>query len=130
MGQQQKTQDAGVLSSMKFAGLVGAAAFLVGMILSIIGGIWIRDSGTITLILVIGGILVGLLNITAKEVVPFLIATIALIVVGQTGFVSLNDVAVGFGDGLNAIVGYIAAFMAPAAVINAMRAVWALARPG
>jgi hypothetical protein len=68
-----------------------------------------------------------------------LIAAIALIVVGTGGieigtnkgvFGALNDLGGGAGDKLNAIVAYLAAFMAPAAVISAFRAVWAIARPG
>jgi len=111
-------------------GVLGALAFFVGMILAIIAG-WYRDEGGIVLALVIFGIIVGLFNITGKEMIPFLVAAIALVVVGSiNGFAMLDDVVDGFGRVLNAIVDHIAVFMTPAAIINAIRVVVALARPG
>ena len=115
----------------RLAGTIGLLAFLGGMILAIVGGIWYRDYGSITLALVIMGILVGLLNITGKEVLPLLIAAIALIVVGLTkGFAPLNDLGGQAGTRINDIVAYIAIFITPAAIISAIRAILALARPG
>ena len=111
-------------------GVLGALAFFVGMILAIIAG-WYRDEGGIVLALVIFGIIVGLFNITGREMIPFLVAAIALVVVGSiNGFAMLDDVVDGFGRVLNAIVDHIAVFMTPAAIINAIRVVVALARPG
>ena len=115
----------------RLAGTIGLLAFLGGMILAIVGGIWYHDYGSITLALVIMGILVGLLNITGKEVLPLLIAAIALIVVGLTkGFAPLNDLGGQAGTRINDIVAYIAIFITPAAIISAIRAILALARPG
>jgi len=133
MAEQAKQPDA----MKKLAGTIGLLAFLVGIILAIVGGIGYQDYSSITLALVIMGILVGLLNITGKEVLPLLIAAIALIVVGTGGiggdkgvFGALNDLGGGAGTKINAIVAYLATFMAPAAVISAFRAIWAIARPG
>jgi hypothetical protein len=118
-------------SSKKLFGLIGLLAFWVGIILSIVGGIWYQNSENIVLTLVIVGILVAVLNVTGKEVLPLLIAAIALIVVGLTsGFEPLNKFGGGAGDRLNEIVAYIAIFITPAAIISAIRAVWAVARPG
>ena len=119
------------------AGMLGMLAFLAGMIICFVGG-WVRDSGGLALALVIMGIIVGLLNITGKEMLPFLVAAIALVVVGAGATATsgpFNALAraesfAGFARVLNSIVGYLAIFMIPAAVINATRAVWALARPG
>ena len=127
MAEQAKQPDA----MKKLAGFIGLLAFLGGMVLSIVSGIWYHDYGSITLALVIMGILVGLLNITGKEVLPLLIAAVALIVVGLTkGFAPLNDLGGDAGTRLNDIVGYIAIFVTPAAIISAVRAIWAVARPG
>jgi len=118
-------------SSKKLFGFIGLLAFWVGIILSIVGGIWYQNSENIVLTLVIVGILVAVLNVTGKEVLPLLIAAIALIVVGLTsGFEPLNKFGGGAGDRLNEIVAYIAIFITPAAIISAIRAVWAVARPG
>lgn len=114
--------------------VLGAIAFFVGMITAIICGAvpdW-RDSGVVVLILVILGIVVGVFNITSREIIPFLIAAIALVVVGSVGgtFEPLDKIIDGLGKALDAIIGFIAVFMVPAAVINAVRVVWELARPG
>jgi hypothetical protein len=118
-------------ATKKIAGYVGLLAFWVGIILAIVGGIWYQDNGGFVLTLVIVGIIVGVLNITGKEVLPLLIAAIALIVVGNTtAFRPLDDLGGEAGTKINAIVGYLASFMAPAAVISAIRAILAVARPG
>ncbi len=110
---------------------LGAIAFLAGMLLAIIAGGVSRDNGTIVLVLVILGIIVGLFNITSKEMIPFLVAAVALVVVGTVGaFSSLDDITDGLGRVLNGMVDYIAVFMTPAAIITAIRVVWSLARPG
>jgi hypothetical protein len=121
----------------RLAATIGLLAFLGGIVLAIVGGIGYREYGSITLALVIMGILVGVLNITGKEVLPLLIAAIALIVVGTAGlggakgaFGALDDLGGLAGTRINSIVGYLATFMAPAAVISAFRAIWAVARPG
>ncbi len=110
---------------------LGAIAFLAGMLLAIIGGGVSRDNGTIVLVLVILGIIVGLFNITSREMIPFLVAAVALVVVGTVGaFSALDDIIDGLGRVLNGMVQYIAVFMTPAAIITAIRVVWSLARPG
>jgi hypothetical protein len=118
----------------RMGAVLGALAFFVGMFIAVICGAvpdW-RDSGVVVLILVILGTIVGVFNITGKEIIPFLIAAIALVVVGIAGgsFSALDDIIDGLGRALDAIVGLIAVFMVPAAVINAVRVVVELARPG
>ena len=113
-------------------GIIGAIAFFAGMLLAIIGGGVSRENGTIVLILVIMGIIIGLFNITGREMIPFLVAAIALVVVGIAArpFAPLDDVIDGLGRVLNGMVAYIAVLMTPAAIINAVRVVWSLAQPG
>jgi hypothetical protein len=80
------------------------------------------------LILLILGIVVGLISITAKEVTPFLIAAIALIVA------SISNVWSPLQNGTldllyywaTEILSFIVAFAAPAAVIIAIKAVFAM----
>ena len=118
-------------STKKLAGYIGFLAFVGGIILAIVGGIGYQDNGGIVLALVVMGILVGILNITGKEVLPLLIAAVALIVVGNTtAFQPRDDLGGEAGTKINEIVAYLATFMAPAAVISAFRAIWAVARPG
>ncbi len=78
----------------------------------------------VTLILLILGIIVGLISITVQEVTPFLIATIALIVAGLTNVWHPLDVIHPLLDfWATEILDLIIAFVAPAAVIIAIRSV-------
>ncbi|MEM1540033.1 MAG: hypothetical protein QXJ07_01435 [Candidatus Bathyarchaeia archaeon] len=79
-------------------------------------------SGWITLILLIFGIIAGLTSVTEKEVTPFLIATIALLVAAATDvwspLVNIHELLYYWAT---TILNYIVAFAAPAAVIAAIR---------
>ena len=114
------------------ASIAAAISFIAGYVLAVIAGVANdSESGNVSLALVIMGLLVGLFNITGKEILPYLIAAIALVVVGTAEpFTALNDVADGFGNHLNLIVVYMAIFTAPAAVIQAIKAGISLASPG
>ena len=114
----------------KIVGYIGMAAFSVGLVMAIVYGVVSRDNASVILALVILGIIVGFLNITRREIALLLLTAVALIVVGNTGFTALNDLLDGLGTSLDGIVSYLAAFMAPAAVVSAVRAMWAVARPG
>ena len=88
--------------------------------------------GYIMLIMLILGIIVGVVSITAREVGPFLLAAIALIVTG-TGIgvwspllsVEALEILYYFAT---AILTYFVAFAAPAAVIIAAKSIWAIAK--
>jgi hypothetical protein len=114
-------------------GMVGFWAFIVGLIIAIVVGI-LAALGMATaimpaiiIVLIILGLIVGFLNITAKEILLFLVATIALIVVGGV-FAPLR--AFGVGAILDAILALVATLMAPAAVVAAIKVLWAVGRPG
>jgi hypothetical protein len=90
--------------------------------------------GWITVTMLILGVIVGLVSITAKEVQPFLIATIALMV-ARIGIGTEFDVWRPLGEihmllpyWATEILNYIVAFVAPAAVIIAIKAVFALTK--
>jgi magnesium-transporting ATPase (P-type) len=88
-----------------------------------------NTNADVTLILLILGIIVGLVNITSKEVTPFLIAAIALIVASaNVGIVwgPLSTIHALLFDWAEYILNYIVAFVAPAAVIIAIRAVFSM----
>lgn len=104
---------------------LGHWAFIVGIIIAVIAGLvpaW--NTPTVMWILVILGLIVGLLNITAKETVEFLVATIALVLIGTAGIQTLPAL----GGIVTAILENIVAFVAPAALVVALKAVYELAR--
>ncbi|MBI4288629.1 MAG: hypothetical protein HY671_09410 [Chloroflexi bacterium] len=115
----------------RVAGIVGAAAFAGAFVMSIVSGFVAANNAGVTLTLVMLGLIVSALNISAREVTPILVASIGLIV-GATAnvFTPLNTLVVGLGTSINSVVAYFATFMIPVAVITAIRAVLRLARPG
>lgn len=105
---------------------VGEWAFLVGVLLAIVLGLFPQAlaATTVTAVLVVLGIIVGLVNVTGRESNGFLLASVALLVAGSAGY----GVLPGIGDYLSAILTNISTFVAPAAVIVAIKAVYELAR--
>ena len=96
--------------------------FLIGVAIAIVLGFLMPESSLVASILVIIGLIVGLLNITSKEVLPFLLATIALAVSAAT-FELIPYV----GLYLKYILNYILMLVAPAAVVVALIVIWRLA---
>lgn len=113
-------------------GNIGYWAFLIGILIALVAGIVAaanalepQSAGIVAIILVILGIVVGFLNIIDKDLTTFLIAVIALGVAGASaGGLALIPY---IGLTLASIVTYVAAFVAPAAVIVAIKAIWDLA---
>jgi hypothetical protein len=108
-------------------GFIGFWAFIAGLVIAVVGGILSPANTILVVILIILGLIVGFLNITGKEIMLFLVAAIALIVIGRV-FEPLT--ALGIGEILNNILSYVATFMAPAAVVAAIKALWSVGKPG
>ena len=106
---------------------LGHYAFLVGIVLAVIVGLFptAMSKEVAALILVLLGLVVGFLNVTAKETTPFLIATIALLVAGGAG---LDIIGYGIGAKLVSILEFVVVFVAPASIIVALKAIYALAQ--
>jgi hypothetical protein len=111
----------------KILGLIGFWAFIIGLVLAVICGIVLPQNPIIIIVLIVLGLIIGFLNINAKETMLFLIATIALVVVGNV-FAPLT--MLGVGKVLGNMLSYVATLMAPAAIIAAIKALWAVGRPG
>ncbi|MGQ9546527.1 MAG: hypothetical protein ACUVTR_05130 [Dehalococcoidia bacterium] len=109
-----------------FLGFVGFWAFIIGFILAILAGIFWPTNEAIIIVLVVLGIIIGLLNIAAKEFMLFLLATIALVVVGGQAFSALGTAGAKLGD----VLSHIAILVSPAAIIAAVKALWAVGKPG
>ena len=110
---------------------VGSWAFIVGLVIAVLSGVVIKDPAmTSWLVLVLGvlGLIVGFLNVTGKESTPFLVAAIAL-VVSATGFAEVLSTipASQLTAVVQVVLHNIAVFVAPAAVLVALRAIYALA---
>ncbi len=101
-------------------------AILAGLVAGIVGKAAI---GWVTLAMVILGIMVGLTTITCREAVPFLTAAIALLVANAGGiFLVIDEVLPPIGTIINEMVSNIAAFVAPAAIILALKVIVGIAK--
>ena len=107
---------------------MGQWAFMLGVILAILAGLVqpmvAQYEGVIAMLLVVLGVLVGLMNVSGKEVNSFLIAAIALLAAESPGI----DTLLWVGPLIGPILTNISAFVAPAAVIVALKAVYELAQ--
>jgi hypothetical protein len=107
--------------------MLGAWAFLGGVILAIIIGLVPGTPAWTTLVLLIIGLIVGLLNVTATEAKEFMLASTALVIVsalGGSALMALNVAGLQIGGIFAALV----AMFVPATIIVALKAVFALAK--
>lgn len=111
----------------------GHYAFIAGIVVAILAGIFggAMNVAYTAVILVLLGLLVGILNVTRKEVVPFLVAAIALMTVGTAGLSSMTSLlgavlSFDLGEYIAAILTNFVAFVAPAALVVAIKAVWTI----
>jgi hypothetical protein len=114
-----------------------AIAIVMGLAIGYLAynaGTWLDPNveninGWITLIMLILGIIIGLTSITTKEITPFLIATIALVVAATVNvwypLSKIHELLYYWATG---ILNYIVAFAAPAAVIISIKAVLGMAK--
>ena len=117
---------------------VGKVAFLVGILMAIFGGVWggkdVPTNDGVVIVLLIAGILIGFLNITAKEATAVLAAAVALLILAIWGFSAafapVLRVSQGLGENVIGVVACFGLLMAPAAIIIALKAVIATAKPG
>jgi len=114
--------------------VIGAWAFLIGVILAVILGIFSAQlttaSNAILSILVIAGILVGLLNVGSKDSTSFLLAAVSLVIVaylGDTAISALGAVAL-IGPMLSNILNALLVLFVPTAIIVALRVVFEIAK--
>jgi len=97
---------------------LGDWLFLIGILLAIVFA-FITMPG-LAWVLVVLGLIVGLLNVTAKESTGFLVATVALMF--SAGSLNLLGFAI-----LTKILVNVVIFVAPASLIVALKAIFALA---
>jgi hypothetical protein len=104
---------------------VGHYAFIAGVVVALVVALIPQLRGDPAVWIMVGlGIVVGLLNITAKEVHGFLVAAVALIIASSASALSLAVIR----PELTAILGNVIIFVSPAAIIVSLKAVYALAQ--
>ncbi|MFH1785935.1 MAG: hypothetical protein ABH842_05895 [Candidatus Micrarchaeota archaeon] len=118
----------------------GQYAFLGGFVIAIVIGLASNMLGTalplVLAVLGLLGIIVGLMNISDKEIMQFLVATIALLMVMN----SINEVVAKMSEVTGGMTGplgvfvyqflsALSVFVAPAAFVVALKQIYDLARP-
>jgi hypothetical protein len=110
--------------------IIGTIVLFIGLALAFFAGIFLQSNAVVIIVLMVLGIIIGVFNITNRELTSMVIAAVALIVAATAGFETLNEIANGLGDAVNGIINYLARLMAPAAVIAAIRQFIVVGRPG
>ena len=114
---------------------LGNILFTIGVVLSLILGVgaaldasWV-NSEIFALILVIIGLIVGFSNITAKEVTPFLIGTVTLIIANTAANLSVfNYLIEKVGTFITTSLSAFMMVVGAAAVVVSFKAVYGLAK--
>ena len=107
--------------------LLGSWSFLIGVIIAVLVGLGVGVNLTpnVVAILALLGLIVGLLTIGAKEVEPFVMASIAFLLAAFIGEDVLGMVTlVNLGVVLKAII----ALVVPATVVVALKEVFNIAK--
>jgi uncharacterized membrane protein len=107
----------------KKGGSVGSWAFIIGILVAVLIGLFGTVNQLWLTILVILGLLIGLLNITRGEVNNFLMAAVILVIVSAFGKNVLSAISI-----LGGILDAIMALVVPATVIVALKAIYGLAK--
>lgn len=107
---------------------VGSWAFIIGLVVAIVLG-WLPATAfqawVVGLLLVLG-VIVGFLNISEREIVPFLVACVAFLVAAPAFGATVSGVVGGF-DWLGRVLSHVAVLVLPGALIASVKAIVALA---
>lgn len=104
---------------------IGVWSFIAGLVIAVIAGFaW---SNTFAMVLGVLGIVVGLINISDREVMMYLISSIAILLGASSlsGMISFIGVA---SDFLTNLLRAITIFVAPGAVVVAIKGIFEIAK--
>jgi hypothetical protein len=101
---------------------IGKWAFIIGIIIAVIAGFITGYAEIVLLVLFILGLIVGFLNIVKEDVMKFLLAVTALLVMGVAVLNALNVIDM-INDYLKAILSNFITFISAAGFIVAIKAV-------
>lgn len=104
--------------------ILGAWAFLIGVVIALLAGIFTSVSTWqwTPWVLVIAGIVIGLFNVTSGELKEFMIAGAILVVVSALGSTTLSIIGV-----IGNVADYLVMLFVPATIIVSLKAVFAAA---
>ena len=107
---------------------IGRISFVVGMIIALLSGLYIGYTAEglnkfVISILIILGFIIGLINVTQKETVPFIVAVISIFLVLSLGgdFLKVVDT---FGPYFDGILKTMMILFIPSMIIVALKIIW------
>ena len=111
------------MAKQKSGNLIGSWAFLIGIVIAVIVGLFDVSSSGLVITLVVIGIIVGLLNIADEEAQPFMLSGAVLVIVA-----ALGEGAVGVIRAFGGVMQALLMIFVPATIIVAVKNVFSLAR--
>lgn len=114
--------------------LVGAYAFLIGVVLAVIFGLFNKSleqaGGMFYSTLVIIGIVVGFMNAGDKDSITFLMASVSLVIVASLGMEPLKYIALDnyVVTSLRNVLGSLLVLFVPATIVVALKTVFSMAK--
>lgn len=117
------------MPKVKGLALVGPAAFYIGLLIALAAA-FIAPFGWLYVGLAVLGVIVGLLNITAKETGPFLFASIAFIVaaIGMQSLITATMGIEAIPPELTRLAANITVLVGSGAILIALRAIYEMAK--
>ena len=103
--------------------LIGKWAFIIGLVIAVVAGFVTGYGTTLAAALFVLGLIVGLLNVSEKNSIKFLVATIALLTGGIASLSAISILGVTIDYVTTILSGFIA-FVSAAALVVAVKAVF------
>ncbi len=133
MGKKLSLVREGTQTFNRAKNVVIARAFIVGVVLAVLLGLFGTQEAvapyraTLVSLLVVAGLIVGMFNISKDETNNYLLAAVSLVIVSSLGSTLLGEIS-GVGMYLRSVFTTLMAFVVPAVVIVALRAVYYVSR--
>lgn len=114
--------------------LLGAYAFLVGVVLAVVFGLFNESlesaGGLFYSALILIGLVVGFMNTADRDSMTFLIASLSLVIVGSLGtdglrYITLDNYVV---TSLRNVLGSLLLLFVPATIVVALKTVFSMAK--
>ena len=105
---------------------VGKWSFIAGVVLAVLTGFLAIPN--LAIVMLILGLVVGFLNISKEEVQHYLIAVIAMLVIGVSSLQALNVLGVGLAGWTETILANFITFVAASGIVVSVKAILQLGK--
>ncbi len=116
--------------------LLGAWAFLIGVVLALAVGILGASLGNINAallaVLAVLGLVVGFINVAPNDVNKFLMAAVSLVIVsfaGVQGIKGVELIGIQLGKIVSSTLGALLAMLVPATIVVAIKSLFSISQP-